>query len=72
MTKIPKYRDQVVLLTRMLSELDGKSIKHNERAYLNTLAQRKQSVNMQQKKVEPGVKLGVAGHTKKVYGHTHA
>ena len=30
-TKIFKYRDQVVLLTRTLQELDGKMIKSNER-----------------------------------------
>ena len=42
-TKIPKYRDQVVLLTKYLSELDGKAIKANERAYLSKLSQRKQS-----------------------------
>jgi hypothetical protein len=42
-TKIPKYRDQVVLLTRYLNDLDGKAIKANERAYLAKLSQRKQS-----------------------------
>lgn len=34
-TKAPKYRDQVVLLTRSLLEIDGKPIKTNERQYLN-------------------------------------
>ena len=33
-----KYRDQVVLMTHFLQELDGKTIKAQERQYLNTLA----------------------------------
>jgi hypothetical protein len=63
-TKVPKYRDQVVLLTRYLSDLDGKQIKANERAYLAKLSQRKQSQTQQQKTVaaKKGVNLGVEGH----------
>lgn len=39
--KTPKYRDQIVVLSRSLLEIDGKPIKNNERQYLNQLNQRK-------------------------------
>lgn len=72
MTKVFKYRDQVVLITRTLQELDGKLIKQNERQYLSTLSQRKQAVNITKKQVADvkgkGPELGVDGHQKKVYG----
>lgn len=39
----PKYRDQVVILTKnQFTELDGKTIKQQERQYLSQLNARKQ------------------------------
>ena len=39
----PKFRDQVIILTRpQFTELDGKTIKAQERQYINQLNQRKQ------------------------------
>jgi hypothetical protein len=40
-TGIQKYRDQVVLLTNALVELDGKDINEQERRYLVNLLNRK-------------------------------
>ena len=40
-TLIPKYRDQVVLLSKSVTELDGKDILESERKYLFNLISRK-------------------------------
>ena len=34
---MPKFRDNIVLLSQSLEELDGKAIKSNERQYLQNL-----------------------------------
>ena len=48
-TKMSKYRDHLVLLSQSLEELDGKSIKANERMYLQNLMAKKR-VKLQTKK----------------------
>ena len=40
-TQIQKYRDQIVLLSRSVQELDGKDIKESERKYLVNLINKK-------------------------------
>jgi len=40
-TQITKYRDQVVLLSRSVQELDGKDVTESERKYLVSLISRK-------------------------------
>lgn len=40
-TSITKYRDQVVLLSRSIAELDGKDVTEQERKYLVSLISRK-------------------------------
>jgi len=40
-TSITKYRDQVVLLSRTVIELDGKDVHESERQYLVNLISRK-------------------------------
>ena len=39
--QIPKYRDQIVLLSRSVGELDGKDVTEHERKYLVNLISRK-------------------------------
>lgn len=39
--QIPKYRDQIVLLSRSVNELDGKDVTEHERKYLVNLISRK-------------------------------
>jgi len=38
---VPKYRDEVILLTRNLDSLDGKEVLQHERAFLNELEKRR-------------------------------
>ena len=67
-------------MTRYLTELDGRSIKQQERQYLTTLSQRKQSSAFSQQKKsiqnqnanQPTAGFGVDGQQKQVYGNTHA
>ena len=40
-TQITKYRDQIVLLSKSVQELDGKDVKESERQYLINLISRK-------------------------------
>ena len=40
-TQITKYRDQVILLSRSIKELDGKDVREQERQYLVNLISRK-------------------------------
>ncbi len=44
-TKMPKYRDEVILSTIYLVEIDGKTIKLQERQYLAQLYKRKQAAS---------------------------
>lgn len=67
-TSITKYRDQVVLLSRSVQELDGKDVMESERKYLVSLISRKKVVgtvyNDMKKKKENFV---VDGHSYAVH-----
>lgn len=66
-TGIPKYRDQVVLLSRSVHELDDKDVTEHERKYLVSLISRKKVqgtvYNEIKNKKKDAVKMGVEGNT---------
>mmetsp|Transcript_14175 Transcript_14175/g.22087 ORF Transcript_14175/g.22087 Transcript_14175/m.22087 type:complete len:245 (+) Transcript_14175:265-999(+) len=63
---ITKYRDQVVLLSRSIRELDGKDITDQERQYLVSLISRKKQGSMyadiKKKKEDLSKEMTVNGH----------
>ncbi|CDW71068.1 leucine-rich repeat protein [Stylonychia lemnae] len=67
-----KYRDQVVLLSRSIEELDGKKITQQERQYLIQLVQRKQIKSQQHPQSKEGKKsekFEVNGQNKVIHEH---
>ena len=65
-TGIPKYRDQVVLLSRSVQELDDKDVTEHERKYLVSLISRKKvqgTVYNEIKRKKEAPKMGVEGNT---------
>ena len=66
-TNITKYRDQVVLLSKSIKELDGKDVTDSERQYLVNLISRKKVAgtvyNDMKKKKDAPAKFSVDGHT---------
>lgn len=66
--KITKYRDQVVLLSRSIQELDGKDVTDQERKYLVSLISRKKvqgTVYNEMKKKKDN--MSVDGHALEVH-----
>ena len=67
---ISKYRDQVVLLSRTVSELDGKDITDSERKYLVNLINKKKmqtTVYADMKAKKEILKLKVEGHQQEIH-----
>lgn len=66
MASIQKYRDQIVLLSRSVQELDGKDITDSERKYLVNLINKKKvqgTVYNDMKKKKELLKLKIEGTT---------
>lgn len=69
-TQIQKYRDQIVLLSRSVQELDGKDITESERKYLVNLINKKKvqgTIYNDMKKKKELLKLKIEGTTQAIH-----
>jgi protein phosphatase 1 regulatory subunit 42 len=69
-TGVQKYRDQIVLLSRSVQELDGKDITDSERKYLVNLINKKKvqgNIYVDMKKKKELLKLKIEGTTQAIH-----